>query len=135
MPATRSSPADALADRKDVSGTLGGRGQRGRENLNEAPLIQTQIERFRKKYTLSYHKVHDSQYNDKLLNIVPSLLHNQLNVVVLNFVDMLSHARTENKMIRELAQSEAAYRSLTRSWFQHSGTLELSSVSPEKGIK
>ena len=87
------------------------------KNLNEAPLIQTQIERFRKKYTFSYHKVHDSQYNDKLLNIVPSLLHNQLNVVVLNFVDMLSHARTENKMIRELAQSEAAYRSLTRSWF------------------
>ena len=105
------------------------------KNLNEAPLIQTQIERFRKKYTLSYHKVHDSQYNDKLLNIVPSLLHNQLNVVVLNFVDMLSHARTENKMIRELAQSEAAYRSLTRSWFQHSGTLELFKRIAGKGYK
>ena len=105
------------------------------KNLNEAPLIQTQIERFRKKYTFSYHKVHDSQYNDKLLNIVPSLLHNQLNVVVLNFVDMLSHARTENKMIRELAQSEAAYRSLTRSWFQHSGTLELFKRIAGKGYK
>ena len=95
------------------------------KNLNESPLIQTQIDRFRKKYTFSYNKVHDSQYNDKLMNMIPSLMQNQLNVVVLNFVDMLSHARTENKMIRELAQSEAAYRSLTRSWFQHSGTLDL----------
>ena len=95
------------------------------KNLNEAPLIQTQIKRFRKAYSFSYNKVHDSQYGEKLLGMIPSLLKNQLNVVVLNFVDMLSHARTESKMIRELAQSEAAYRSLTRSWFQHSTTLEL----------
>ena len=95
------------------------------KNLNEAPLIQTQIKRFRKDYSFSYNKVHDSQYGEKLLGMIPSLLKNQLNVVVLNFVDMLSHARTESKMIRELAQSEAAYRSLTRSWFQHSTTLEL----------
>lgn len=95
------------------------------KNLNEAPLIRTMIERFRKKYTFSYNKVHDSQYGEKLLNMIPSLKGNQLNVIVLNFVDMLSHARTESKMIRELAQSEAAYRSLTRSWFRHSTTLEL----------
>ena len=85
------------------------------KNLNEAPLIRTQIERFRKKWTFSYNKVHDSQYGEKLLTTIPSLMQYQLNVIVLNFVDMLSHARTENKMIRELAQSEAAYRSLTRS--------------------
>ncbi|MDR1676627.1 MAG: PglZ domain-containing protein [Tannerella sp.] len=95
------------------------------KNINEEPLIRTQIERFRKKYSFSYHKIHDSQYGEKLLNNLSSLEHNQLNVIVINFVDMLSHARTESKMIRELAQSEAAYRSLTRSWFQHSTTLEL----------
>lgn len=105
------------------------------KNLNEAPLIQTQIERFRKKYTFSYNKVHDSQYGEKLLNMIPSLTHNQLNVVVLNFVDMLSHARTESKTIRELAQTEAAYRSLTRSWFQHSTTLELFKRIAGRGYK
>lgn len=105
------------------------------KNLNEEPLIQTQIERFRKKYTFSYNKVHDSQYGEKLLGMIPSLTHNQLNVVVLNFVDMLSHARTESKMIRELAQTEAAYRSLTRSWFQHSTTLELFRRIADKGYK
>lgn len=105
------------------------------KNLNEAPLIRTQIDRFRKKYVFSYNKVHDSQYGEKLLGMIPSLLKNQLNVVVLNFVDMLSHARTESKMIRELAQSEAAYRSLTRSWFQHSTTLELFKRVARSGYK
>lgn len=105
------------------------------KNLNEAPLIKTQIERFRKKYTFSYNKVHDSLYGEKLLQAIPSLTHNQLNVVVLNFVDMLSHARTESKMIRELAQSEAAYRSLTASWFQHSTALELFRRIAGKGYK
>lgn len=105
------------------------------KNLNEAPLIQTQIERFRKKYTFSYNKVHDSQYGEKLLGNIGSLTHNQLNVIVLNFVDMLSHARTESKMIRELAQSEAAYRSLTKSWFQHSTTLELFKRIATRGYK
>ena len=95
------------------------------KNLSEAPLIQTMIERFRKKYSFSYNKVHDSHNGEKLLNSFASLTHNQLNVVVINFVDMLSHARTESKMIRELAQSEAAYRSLTKSWFRHSTTLDL----------
>ena len=105
------------------------------KNLNEAPLIQTQIDRFRKRYSFSYNKVHDSQYGEKLLGMIPSLLKNQLNVIILNFVDMLSHARTESKMIRELAQSEAAYRSLTRSWFRHSTTLELFKRIAKTGYK
>ncbi|MDH6306878.1 CheY-like chemotaxis protein [Parabacteroides sp. PF5-5] len=105
------------------------------KNLNEAPLIQTQIDRFRKKYSFSYNKVNDSQYGEKLLNSVNSLTQNQLNVIVINFIDMLSHARTEMKMVRELAQSEAAYRSLTKSWFQHSTTLELFRRIADKGYK
>ena len=105
------------------------------KNLNEAPLIQTQMERFRKKYTFTYNKVYDSRYGERLLGMIPSLIHNPLNVVVLNFVDMLSHARTEIKMIRELAQSEAAYRSLTRSWFRHSSTLALFKQIADRGCK
>ena len=105
------------------------------KNINEEPLIQTHLERFRKKYTYSYHKVYDSLYGEKLLNTLHNLMHNQLNIIVLNFVDMLSHARTESKMIRELAQSEAAYRSLTRSWFQHSTTYDLFKNLAGKGYK
>ena len=105
------------------------------KNINEEPLIKTQIERFRKKYTFSYHKIYDSLYGEKIINAIPDLIKYQLNVIVINFIDMLSHARTEIKMIRELAQSEAAYRSLTRSWFQHSTTLELFKIIANKGIK
>ncbi|MDR1918693.1 MAG: PglZ domain-containing protein [Tannerellaceae bacterium] len=105
------------------------------KNLNEEPLIQTQIERFRKKYAFSYTKINDSQHGERLLNNIASMAQNQLNVVVLNFIDMLSHARTEMKMIRELAQTEAAYRSLTKSWFQHSFTLELFLRIAAKGYK
>ena len=105
------------------------------KNLNEEPLIKTQFERFRKKYSFSYHKIYDSLYGEKILKNFSDLLKYQLNVIVLNFIDMLSHARTESIMIRELAQNEAAYRSLTRSWFQHSTTLELLKLIANKGIK
>ncbi|MDR1722800.1 MAG: PglZ domain-containing protein [Tannerella sp.] len=105
------------------------------KNINEEPLIKTQIDRFRKKYSFSYNKIYDSTYGEKIINTISDLSNNQLNVIVINFVDMLSHARTESKMIRELAQNEAAYRSLTRSWFQHSTTLELFKRIAAKGLK
>jgi hypothetical protein len=105
------------------------------KNINEEPLIKTQIERFRKKYTFTYHKIYDSIYGEKVLSNISEISKNQLNIIVINFVDMLSHARTESKMIRELAQSEAAYRSLTRSWFQHSTTLELFKQIAAKNYK
>ncbi len=95
------------------------------KNLNEAPLIQTQLERYRKPYKFSYHKINDVAAGEKLMDSLPSLKGNALNVVVFNFIDMLSHARTESKMIRELASSEAAYRSLTQSWYKHSPLADL----------
>jgi len=105
------------------------------KNLNEAPLIQTQIERFRKKYTFSYNKLNDSPACEKLVQNISQLDKYQLNVIVLNFIDMLSHARTESKMIRELASSEAAYRSITESWIKHSSTLDLFKAISERGYK
>lgn len=95
------------------------------KNLNEEPLIRTQLERFRKRYTFSYNKVNDSQGAERFIERLPSLTKNDLNVLVVNFIDMLSHARTESKMVRELANNESAYRSITLSWFRHSVLAEL----------
>lgn len=95
------------------------------KNLNEGPLIKTQMERFRRSNTFSYNKVNDSNGADKLLGQFKSLQQNDLNVVVINFIDMLSHARTESRMVRELASNESAYRSITLSWFRHSVLSEL----------
>ncbi len=90
------------------------------KNLNEGPLIGTQIERYRRHDTYSYHKINSSTDAEKLLQQLNQLKHFDLNVVVFNFIDMLSHARTESKMVRELANNESAYRSITLSWFRHS---------------
>ncbi|GAB6982076.1 T9SS response regulator signal transducer PorX [Prevotella dentasini] len=90
------------------------------KNLNEEPLIQTQIDRYRRHDKFSYHKINDSAGAEKFMQQFRNLDQNDLNVLVVNFIDMLSHARTEMKMIRELANTESAYRSITLSWFRHS---------------
>ena len=87
------------------------------KNIYEEQLLRTQIERFRRRDTFSYAKLNDSPAIEKYISRFKQLESNSLNVVVLNFIDMLSHARTESKMIRELANSDAAYCSLTESWF------------------
>lgn len=95
------------------------------KNLNEGPLIGTQLERYRRKNSYSYHKINDSAGAEKFMQQFRQLERNDLNVVVFNFIDMLSHARTESKMVRELANNESAYRSITLSWFRHSVISEL----------
>lgn len=105
------------------------------KNLNESPLIATMFDRYRRRCRFSYNKINDSEAGEKLLREFANLEVNDLNVIVLNFIDMLSHARTESKMIRELAATNAAYRSLTESWFKHSSALELFRKIAEKGYK
>ena len=95
------------------------------KNINEEPLIRTQIERFRRHDTFSYFKVNDIAGAERYLQRYSQLAKNDINVVVFNFIDMLSHARTESKMVRELASNESAYRSLTLSWFRHSVMADL----------
>ena len=95
------------------------------KNINEEPLVRTQIERYRRHDTFSYHKINDSVGAERLIERLGELKKNDINVVVLNFIDMLSHARTESKMVRELANNESAYRSITLSWFRHSVVGEL----------
>ena len=94
------------------------------KNLNEQQLIQSQLARFRRREAFSYHKINDSSQVDKML---PQILNAQtpLSVLVVNFIDILSHARTESKMVRELAGTESAYRSITLSWFRHTPLKEL----------
>ena len=104
------------------------------KNLNESPMIATLLERYRRRNdSFSYTKINDSQGIEKLTRNISQYDHNNLNVVVLNFIDMLSHARTELKMIRELASNNAAYRALTRSWFQHAGTIDLFKAIASRG--
>lgn len=94
--------------------------EEGGKNLNEKKFLKIQIDNERLDLKFSYHKIVNVEQGKDLVSNVNNLLNNDLNVVVYNFVDMLSHARTDMEVIKELASDEAAYRSLTKSWFEHS---------------
>lgn len=97
----------------------------GGKNQHEGEFLTDQIKRIlRREVKHSYTKILTLEQGKETLESINNLMQNELNVLVYNFVDMLSHARTDMPMIRELANDEAAYRSLTLSWFEHSPLLD-----------
>ncbi len=104
----------------------------GTKNQYEKELLQTQLKRLGSDISLSYNKILNLSQGKKLVDNMHKLLDNDLNVIVYNFVDMLSHARTEMEVIRELASDERAYRSLTLSWFRNSPLFEMMKFVAEK---
>lgn len=107
----------------------------GGKNMHEAELLEANLKRNNKNIKMSYSKVIKLDFAKKLVDRFNELLHNDLNVVVYNFVDMLSHARTEMDVIKELADDEPAYRSLTVSWFNHSPLRDILKKIAEKKIR
>lgn len=97
----------------------------GTKNQFEGELLGEFLKRHGRDIKYSFTKVLNLNVGRKLVDSLPNLMENKLNVVVYNFVDMLSHARTEMEIIRELADDEPAYRSLTRSWFEHSPLIDI----------
>jgi len=92
----------------------------GGKNLHEEELIANQLKRLGKETRFAYNKVLNPNYGRKVVGDIPNQMNNAFNVIVYNFIDMLSHARTDTDIIKELAEDESAYRSLTLSWFEHS---------------
>lgn len=93
----------------------------GGKNQYERELLEAQVKRLvRKEVKVEYVKVTNVSQAKQLEDNALNFLNNDLTVIVYNFIDMLSHARTEMEVLKELAGDEKAYRSLTRSWFLHS---------------
>jgi CheY-like chemotaxis protein len=107
----------------------------GGKNLKEKELFENQLSRLGRNYKFRYEKINNMKAGKKLQESVSDLLDYDLNIIVYNFVDMLSHARTEMEMIRELANNESAYRSLTASWFRHSHLLEVIRLLSKHKVK
>jgi len=105
------------------------------KNLFERELLQKQLTRQSKKITFAYEKIVNQKAGRKLVETINEFKDFPLSVVVYNFIDFLSHARTESEMIRELASDEAAYRSLTLSWFEHSSLTELLQYLAKQKVK
>ncbi|RLD90851.1 MAG: two-component system response regulator [Bacteroidetes bacterium] len=109
--------------------------EEGSKNQFEYDLLKEQLKRNGKHLKTSYHKVLNLDFGRKLADNIANLMHNDFNVIVYNFVDMLSHARTEMEIIRELANDEPAYRSLMASWFEHSSLFEIIKYLSDKNVK
>ncbi len=107
----------------------------GTKNQFESELFGEQLKRYGKKIRYSYHKILRQEEGRKLAENIANLMEYDLNVIVYNFVDMLSHARTEMEIIRELADDEPAYRSLMKSWFEHSSLFEILRYLSDKHVK
>jgi DNA-binding response OmpR family regulator len=108
--------------------------EEGKNNFEEEFLTR-QIAHKGLKIKWSYNKISNNQDSKKVNDRIKSLLENDLNILVYNFVDILSHARTEIGVIRDLANDERAYRSLTRSWFIHSLLFELLKTLSAQRVK
>jgi CheY-like chemotaxis protein len=109
--------------------------EEGGKNMYEKELLEANLQRLGKSVKFSYNKITTIDAGKKLLDQFNQLKENDLNVLVYNFVDMLSHARTEMEVIRELADDESAYRSLTLSWFEHSPLNEIFKKIAELNVK
>jgi len=107
----------------------------GGKNLHEEFFMQEQLKRLGKDIKSSYTKVTNFAAGKKLADNIPNLMGNKFNAIVYNFVDMLSHARTEMEVIRELADDEKAYRSITVSWLEHSPLLDILRQIAQRGAK
>ena len=107
----------------------------GGKNLHEEDFLREQLRRLGQHIKWEYHKISNLRSGKQLAQSFKSQKDNNLTVVVYNFVDMLSHAKTEMEVVKELASNDKSYRSLTQSWFKNSPLLEIIIQAQQLGFK
>ncbi len=107
----------------------------GGKNLYENEFLTAQLRRLKMNIKHEYYKISSMAQGKELASNFVKTQTNDLTVIVYNFVDMLSHSRTEMEMIKELAGDDKAYRSLTLSWFKNSPLLEIIQKAQQMGMK
>ncbi|KPM33332.1 Response regulator receiver domain-containing protein [Croceitalea dokdonensis DOKDO 023] len=107
----------------------------GGKNLFEADFLGAQLQRLDIDLQWDYHKISSQKQGKQLMQNFKAHKDNDLTVIVYNFVDMLSHSKTEMEVIKELASNDKAYRSLTVSWFKNSPLLDIIQQAQSMGMK
>ena len=108
--------------------------EEGGKNMYEEEMLKSLMKRYNISGGMHYEKITDIKYCKKITDNINSVLNNNLVAIVVNFVDALSHARTDQKMIREMANTTSAYRAITKSWFEFSPLFEMLKAFAEKDI-
>jgi CheY-like chemotaxis protein len=107
----------------------------GGKNQFEAEFLSEQLKRLGLNIKQEYYKITNFASGKKLAENFKSLKGNDLTTIVYNFVDMLSHAKTEMDVVKELASNDKAYRSLTLSWFKNSPLLDMIQQAQQLGFR
>ena len=107
--------------------------EEGGKNQYEEDFLRRQIAQSGKRYKCSFDKLVRPEAGRKLIDNIRHVYYADFSVIVYNFLDILSHARTETDVIRELTEDDASFRSLTRSWFEHSDLFTLLRMLSEQG--
>ena len=107
----------------------------GGKNLFEADFLGAQLQRLHVQQPYDYTKINRPVEATKYLDLLKSETPSGLRVVVYNFVDMISHSKTEMDVIKELASTDKAYRSLTKSWFENAQLLDIIKIAQQKGYQ
>ena len=105
----------------------------GGKNQYEEDFLRRQITQSGKRYKWSFDKLARPEAGRKLIDNINHVYDADFSVIIYNFLDILSHARTETDIIRELTEDDASFRSLTRSWFEHSELFTLLRMLSEHG--
>ena len=108
--------------------------EEGFKNQYESELMGENLKRYGLNIKHSYNKILNAQHGKKLVDNLSNLMSNKLNIIIYNFIDMLSHARTDSNIVRELAEDERAYRSVTLSWLEHSPLLDAIKFLAERDV-
>lgn len=107
----------------------------GGKNLFESDFLNDHVKKnLHGNFKIEYVKITNHHDGKILEENIHNFLNNDLTAVVYNFVDMMSHARTEMEVLKELASDESAYRSLTYSWFEHSPLFSMLKKIAEKSV-
>lgn len=107
--------------------------EEGGKNMYEEQFLRRQLQQAGKSYRMTFDKLVRPEAGRKLIDNISRVYDADFSVIVYNFLDILSHARTETEIIRQLTEDDASFRSLTRSWFEHSELFILLKMLAERG--
>ena len=107
----------------------------GGKNLYEKEFLEAQLKRLGLQLNWSYTKISSLKQGKRFVENFKSQKDEDLTTVVYNFVDILSHSKTEMEVIKELASTDKAYRSLTQSWFKNSPLMAIIQQASQLGFK
>lgn len=108
--------------------------EEGGKNLYEEDMLKTLMTRYNVKSSLYFDKITDIRNCKNISDNISNIAKNQFISIVVNFVDSLSHASTDQKMVRELTNDTGSYLSITKSWFERSPLLDMLKLFAENGF-